>query len=31
MSKYEDSAKAEMFGIVGLLITIALILLFDKC
>ena len=31
MSKYEDSAKAELFGIIGLLVTIALIILFDKC
>lgn len=31
MGKYEDSAKAEAFGIVGLLITIVLVILFDKC
>ena len=31
MGRYENSAKAAMFGIVGLLVTIALVILLNKC
>lgn len=31
MGKYEDSAKLEFISMVGLIITIVLIILFDKC
>jgi hypothetical protein len=31
MGKYEDDAKIEFFGLVGLCITIICIILFSKC
>lgn len=31
MGKDEDSARSEMIGIVILIITMALVIIFDKC
>ena len=31
MGRYEDDAKLELIGLVGFMITIFLIILFDKC
>lgn len=31
MGNYKDDAKIEFFGIVGLLLTILIIILIDKC
>jgi len=31
MGRYEDDAKIEFFGVVGLLLTILIIILIDKC
>jgi hypothetical protein len=31
MGKYEDDAKVEFFGVIGLFITIICIILFSKC
>ena len=31
MGRYEDDAKLELIGLAGLLVTLLLIILFDKC
>lgn len=31
MGKYEEDAKVQFIGMVGLFLTVLLIILFDKC